>query len=275
MNKLAPIGVFDSGYGGLTVLQEIVKALPEYDYIYLGDNARAPYGNRSFEVVHEFTLEAVNYLKDRGCRLVVLACNTSSAKALRTIQQIDLKHSEDPSFRVLGVIRPSTETIGSLSKNNCIGVLGTEGTIQSGSYKIELEKFSPHTKVIQHACPMWAPLIESNQHQTDIGKKLIENDIRELLAMSPAIDTILLACTHYPLIINDVKKIVGEKINVVSQGPIVAHKLRDYLRRNTFMDAQLSKGGNCTFLTTENAAVFNTAATQFLEHPISATQIRL
>ena len=275
MNKLGPIGVFDSGYGGLTVLQEIVKALPEYDYIYLGDNARAPYGNRSFEVVHEFTLEAVNYLKDRGCRLVVLACNTSSAKALRTIQQIDLKHSEDPSFRVLGVIRPSTETIGSLSKNNCIGVLGTEGTIQSGSYKIELEKFSPHTKVIQHACPMWVPLIESNQHQTDIGKKLIENDIRELLAMSPAIDTILLACTHYPLIINDVKKIVGEKISVVSQGPIVAHKLRDYLRRNTFMDAQLSKGGNCTFLTTENAAVFNTAATQFLEHPISATQIRL
>ena len=154
-------------------------------------------------------------------------------------------------------------------------VLGTEGTIQSGSYKIELEKFSPHTKVIQHACPMWVPLIESNQHQTDIGKKLIENDIRELLAMSPAIDTILLACTHYPLIINDVKKIVGEKINVVSQGPIVAHKLRDYLRRNTFMDAQLSKGGNCAFLTTENAAVFNTAATQFLEHPISATQIRL
>ena len=275
MNKLGPIGVFDSGYGGLTVLQEIVKALPEYDYIYLGDNARAPYGNRSFEVVHEFTLEAVNYLKDRGCRLVVLACNTSSAKALRTIQQIDLKHSEDPSFRVLGVIRPSTETIGTLSKNNCIGVLGTEGTIQSGSYKIELEKFSTHTKVIQHACPMWVPLIESNQHQTDIGKKLIENDIRELLAMSPAIDTILLACTHYPLIINDVKKIVGEKINVVSQGPIVAHKLRDYLRRNTFMDAQLSKGGNCTFLTTENAAVFNTAATQFLEHPISAAQIRL
>ena len=275
MNKLGPIGVFDSGYGGLTVLQEIVEALPEYDYIYLGDNARAPYGNRSFEVVHEFTLGAVNYLKDRGCRLVVLACNTSSAKALRTIQQIDLKHSEDPSFRVLGVIRPSTETIGSLSKNNCIGVLGTEGTIQSGSYKIELEKFSPHTKVIQHACPMWVPLIESNQHQTDIGKRLIENDIRELLAMSPAIDTILLACTHYPLIINDVKKIVGEKINVVSQGPIVAHKLRDYLRRNTFMDAQLSKGGNCAFLTTENAAVFNTAATQFLEHPISATQIRL
>ena len=275
MNKLGPIGVFDSGYGGLTVLQEIMKALPEYDYIYLGDNARAPYGNRSFEVVHEFTLEAVNYLKERGCRLVILACNTSSAKALRTIQQIDLKHSEDSSFRVLGVIRPSTETIGRLSKNNCIGVLGTEGTIQSGSYKIELEKFSPNTTVIQHACPMWVPLIESNQHQTDIGKKLIENDIRELLAMSSSIDTILLACTHYPLIISEVKKIVGEKINVVSQGPIVADKLLDYLQRNEFMRAQLSKGGTCSFLTTENAAVFNASATQFLENAISAEQIRL
>ena len=275
MNKLGPIGVFDSGYGGLTVLQEIMKALPEYDYIYLGDNARAPYGNRSFEVVHEFTLEAVHYLKERGCRLVILACNTSSAKALRTIQQIDLKHSEDSSFRVLGVIRPSTETIGRLSKNNCIGVLGTEGTIQSGSYKIELEKFSPNTSLIQHACPMWVPLIESNQHQTDIGKKIIENDIRELLAMSPAIDTILLACTHYPLIINEVKKIVGEKINVVSQGPIVADKLSNYLQRNEFMRAQLSKGGTCSFLTTENAAVFNASATQFLENAISAEQIRL
>ena len=274
MNKLGPVGIFDSGYGGLTVLQEIVKALPEYDYIYLGDNARAPYGNRSFEVVHEFTLEAVNYLKDKGCRLVVLACNTSSAKALRNIQQIDFKNSDDPSFRVLGVIRPSTETIGDLSKNNCIGVLGTEGTIQSDSYKIELEKFSPHTTVIQHACPMWVPLIESNQHQTDIGKKLIENDIHKLLAMSPAIDTILLACTHYPLIINDVKKIVGEKINVVSQGPIVAHKLREYLQRNTFIAEQLSKGGGCTFLTTENAAVFNAAATQFLKQTIYAKQIR-
>lgn len=275
MNKLGPIGVFDSGYGGLTVLQEIMKALPKYDYIYLGDNARAPYGNRSFEVVHEFTLEAVNYLKERGCRLVILACNTSSAKALRTIQQIDLKHSEDSSFRVLGVIRPSTETIGGLSKNNCIGVLGTEGTIQSGSYKIELEKFSPNTSLIQHACPMWVPLIESNQHQTDIGKKIIENDIRELLAMSPAIDTILLACTHYPLIINEVKKIVGEKINVVSQGPIVADKLSNYLQRNEFMRAQLSKGGTCSFLTTENADVFNASATQFLENAISAEQIRL
>ena len=275
MNKLGPIGVFDSGYGGLTVLQEILKVLPGYDYIYLGDNARAPYGNRSLEVVHEFTLEAVNYLRDKGCRLVILACNTSSAKALRTIQQIDLKYFKDPSFRVIGVIRPSTESIGSLSKNNCIGVLGTEGTIQSGSYKIELEKFSPKTIVIQHACPMWVPLIESNQHQTDIGKKLIESDIRELLVMSPSIDTVLLACTHYPLIIDEVKKIVGEKITVVSQGPIVADKLSDYLERNEFMKSQLSEGGSCTFLTTENATIFNALATRFLEIPIAAEQIRL
>ena len=275
MNKLGPIGVFDSGYGGLTVLQEILKVLPGYDYIYLGDNARAPYGNRSLEVVHEFTLEAVNYLRDKGCRLVILACNTSSAKALRTIQQIDLKYFKDPSFRVIGVIRPSTESIGSLSKNNCIGVLGTEGTIQSGSYKIELEKFSPKTIVIQHACPMWVPLIESNQHQTDIGKKLIESDIRELLVMSPSIDTVLLACTHYPLIIDEVKEIVGEKITVVSQGPIVADKLSDYLERNEFMKSQLSEGGSCTFLTTENATIFNALATRFLEIPIAAEQIRL
>ena len=275
MNNLGPIGVFDSGYGGLTVLREILKELPEYDYIYLGDNARAPYGNRSFEVVHEFTLEAVNYLKDRGCRLVILACNTSSAKALRTIQQIDLKHSKDEPFRVLGVIRPSTEIIGDLSKNNCVGILGTEGTIQSGSYKIELEKFSPNTTVIQQACPMWVPLIESNQHETAIGKKLIENDVYKLLSMSPAIDTIILACTHYPLIINHVREIVGEKIQVVSQGPIVAKKLREYLQRNEFMETKLSKGGSCSFLTTEKASVFNSAANQFLKQAITAVQIRL
>tara|TARA_B100000575_G_C22994544_1_gene573358 strand:- start:125 stop:952 length:828 start_codon:yes stop_codon:yes gene_type:complete len=275
MNNLGPIGVFDSGYGGLTVLREILKELPEYDYIYLGDNARAPYGNRSFEVVHEFTLEAVNYLKDRGCRLVILACNTSSAKALRTIQQIDLKHSKDEPFRVLGVIRPSTEIIGDLSKNNCVGILGTEGTIQSGSYKIELEKFSPNTTVIQQACPMWVPLIESNQHETAIGKKLIENDVYKLLSMSSAIDTIILACTHYPLIINHVREIVGEKIQVVSQGPIVAKKLREYLQRNEFMETKLSKGGSCSFLTTEKASVFNSAANQFLKQAITAVQIRL
>ena len=275
MNNLGPIGVFDSGYGGLTVLREILKQLPEYDYIYLGDNARAPYGNRSFEVVHEFTLEAVNYLKDRGCRLVILACNTSSAKALRTIQQIDLKHSKDEPFRVLGVIRPSTEIIGDLSKNNCVGILGTEGTIQSGSYKIELEKFSPNTTVIQQACPMWVPLIESNQHETAIGKKLIENDVYKLLSMSSAIDTIILACTHYPLIINHVREIVGEKIQVVSQGPIVAKKLREYLQRNEFMETKLSKGGSCSFLTTEKASVFNSAAKQFLKQAITAVQIRL
>ena len=274
MNTIGPIGVFDSGYGGLTILQEFLKVLPEYDYIYLGDNARAPYGNRSFEVVHDFTLEAVRFLQKKGCRLVILACNTSSAKALRTLQQIDLLN-EDPDFRVLGVIRPSTETIGAMSKSNCIGILGTQGTVQSSSYKIELEKFSPNIKVVQHACPMWVPLIESNKHHTDIGEKVIENDIKELLEKDAAIDTILLACTHYPLVIEHVKKSVGNHIQVVSQGPIVANKLKDYLSRNEFMRVQISKGNTCHFMTTENAAVFDASATQFLAKQIRSIQVSL
>ena len=274
MNTIGPIGVFDSGYGGLTILQEFLKELPEYDYIYLGDNARAPYGNRSFEVVHDFTLEAVRFLQKKGCRLIILACNTSSAKALRTLQQIDLLN-EDPDFRILGVIRPSTETIGAMSQSNCIGILGTQGTIQSESYKIELEKFSPKIKVIQHACPMWVPLIESNKHNTDIGVKVIENDIQELLEQNKDIDTILLACTHYQLVIEHVRKAVGKNIQVVSQGPIVANKLMDYLFRNEFMRKQISKGNTCRFMTTENAAVFDASATQFLEKAIRSTQVSL
>ena len=274
MNKVGPIGVFDSGYGGLTVLQEFMRVLPDYDYLYLGDNARAPYGNRSFEVVHEFTLEAVKYLKNQGCRLVILACNTSSAKALRTLQQIDLAHA-DSDFRVLGVIRPSTETIGSLSKTNSIGILGTPGTIQSESYKIELERFSSKTAVFQHACPMWVPLIESKQHQTDLGKKIIEKDLEVLLSKDGSMDTILLACTHYPLILDQIQDIVGPSIQVISQGPIVADKLKDYLLRNQFMKTQLSKGGTCSFLTTENVDVFMETATQFLAQTISAQQIKL
>ena len=274
MNTIGPIGVFDSGYGGLTILQEFLKELPEYDYIYLGDNARAPYGNRSFEVVHDFTLEAVRFLQKKGCRLIILACNTSSAKALRTLQQIDLLN-EDPDFRILGVIRPSTETIGAMSQSNCIGILGTQGTIQSESYKIELEKFSPKIKVIQQACPMWVPLIESNKHNTDIGVKVIKNDIQELLEQNKDIDTILLACTHYPLVIEHVRKAVGKNIQVVSQGPIVANKLMDYLFRNEFMRKQISKGNTCRFMTTENAAVFDASATQFLEKAIRSTQVSL
>jgi len=273
MDKTGPIGVFDSGYGGLTVLQEFIRVLPEYDYLYLGDNARAPYGNRSFDVVHEFTLEAVNYLKNQGCKLVILACNTSSAKALRTIQQIDLAHS-DANFRVLGVIRPSTETIGALSKNNSIGILGTPGTIQSESYKIELEKLSPSSKIFQHACPMWVPLIESNQHHTELGKKIIQNDIKVLLSKEPSIDTILLACTHYPLILQQIQDFVGPSISVISQGPIVADKLKDYLSRNEFMQNQISRGASCSFLTTENSVVFQEAAMQFLAQSIKAEQIK-
>lgn len=273
MDKTGPIGVFDSGYGGLTVLQEFIRVLPEYDYLYLGDNARAPYGNRSFDVVHEFTLEAVNYLKNQGCKLVILACNTSSAKALRTIQQIDLAHS-DANFRVLGVIRPSTETIGALSKNNSIGILGTPGTIHSESYKIELEKLSPSSRIFQHACPMWVPLIESNQHHTELGKKIIQNDIKELLSKERSIDTILLACTHYPLILEQIQDFVGPSISVISQGPIVADKLKDYLSRNEFMQKQISRGASCSFLTTENSVVFQEAAMQFLAQSIKAEQIK-
>ncbi|MDG1350008.1 MAG: glutamate racemase [Crocinitomicaceae bacterium] len=274
MDKIGPIGVFDSGYGGLTVLQEFIRVLPEYDYLYLGDNARAPYGNRSFDVVHEFTLEAVNYLKNQGCKLVILACNTSSAKALRTIQQIDLVHS-DANFRVLGVIRPSTETIGALSKNNSIGILGTPGTIHSESYKIELEKLSPSSRIFQHACPMWVPLIESNQHHTELGKKIIQNDIKVLLSKERSIDTILLACTHYPLILQQIQDFVGPSISVISQGPIVADKLKDYLSRNEFMQKQISRGASCSFLTTENSVVFQEAAMQFLAQSIKAEQIKL
>ena len=273
MDKIGPIGVFDSGYGGLTVLQEFIRVLPEYDYLYLGDNARAPYGNRSFDVVHEFTLEAVNYLKNQGCKLVILACNTSSAKALRTIQQIDLVHS-DANFRVLGVIRPSTETIGALSKNNSIGILGTPGTIHSESYKIELEKLSPSSRIFQHACPMWVPLIESNQHHTELGKKIIQNDIKVLLSKERSIDTILLACTHYPLILQQIQDFVGPSISVISQGPIVADKLKDYLSRNEFMQKQISRGASCSFLTTENSVVFQEAAMQFLAQSIKAEQIK-
>jgi glutamate racemase len=219
-----PIGIFDSGYGGLTVLSEIRKSLPNYDFIYFGDNARAPYGDRSFELVYDFTLEAVNYLFSQGCPLVILACNTASAKALRTIQQKDLEKI-DPTKRVLGVIRPSAEEIGFLTESKHIGILGTNGTIQSDSYRIELQKYAPEIIVSQHACPMWVPLIENNAYDTSAGKMLIENDVQKLMRQDPKIDAIILACTHYPILQEQIQKIVGEKIKVISQGPIVAEKL--------------------------------------------------
>ena len=267
MNKRAPIGIFDSGYGGLTVFEEVQKILPTHDLLYFGDNARAPYGNRSFDVVYEFTLEAVQFLFDQGCPLVVLACNTASAKALRTIQQQDLPNLA-PDKRVLGVIRPSTEEIGFLSKNRHVGVLGTTGTIQSESYIIELKKLSPDILVSQHACPMWVPLIENEKHQHPAGIQFIEEDVKELLKKDPLIDTIILACTHYPVIKQKIQEIAGKHIQVVSQGPIVAEKLNQYLVAHPEIDQKLSKNAVREFYSSESVEVFNEKAARFLGYPV-------
>ena len=274
MNSSGPIGVFDSGYGGLTILSEFQALLPEYDYLYLGDNARAPYGNRSYDVVYDFTLEAIKFLWKKGCRMVIVACNTSSAKALRTIQQRDLKNM-DSDFRVLGVIRPTTETIGSMSETQHVGVLGTEGTVNSNSYGIELKKFSPEIVLTQLSCPMWVPLIESNKHLSVSGKAIIKEDFELLISKDPLIDTILLACTHYPIIAPYLKEITESHIKIVSQGPIVAAKLKDYLQRHTSLRGQISKGGKCHFMTTENPKVFNQSAESFMSIKVSAEQVRL
>lgn len=274
MEDKGPIGVFDSGYGGLTILSEFKKELSDHDYLYLGDNARAPYGNRSYDVVYDFTLEAVKFLKNKGCRLVIVACNTSSAKALRTIQQQDLKEM-DRDFRVLGVIRPTTETIGELSKTKHVGILGTEGTVNSNSYRIELNKFSPNLIVTQQACPMWVPLIENNKHLSEPGKAIIKEDFFELLSKDPSIDTVLLACTHYPIIAPYLNELVNDNIQIVSQGPIIAEKLKDYLQRNELMNNKLSRNGTCVFLTTENPEVFNKSAESFMSMKVHAQQIKL
>lgn len=274
MEDAGPIGVFDSGYGGLTILSEFKKQLPEHDYLYLGDNARAPYGNRSYDVVYDFTLEAVNFLKDKGCRLVIVACNTSSAKALRTIQQQDLIE-RDSDFRVLGVIRPTTETLGELSNTKHVGILGTEGTVNSNSYGLELKKFSPNLFVTQQACPMWVPLIESNKHLSESGKAIIKEDFFELLSKDPSIDTVLLACTHYPIIASYLQELANKKVRIISQGPIVAKKLKDYLQRHELMDKTLSRNGKCVFLTTENPEVFNQSAENFMSMKVNSIQIKL
>jgi len=274
MEDMGPIGVFDSGYGGLTILSEFKKELSEHDYLYLGDNARAPYGNRSYDVVYDFTLEAVKFLKNKGCRLVIVACNTASAKALRTIQQQDLIEM-DSDFRVLGVIRPTTETIGELSETKHVGILGTEGTVNSNSYRIELKNFSPNLIVNQQACPMWVPLIESNKHLSESGKAIIKEDFFELLSKDPSIDTVLLACTHYPIIASYLQELSKDKVRIISQGPIVAKKLKDYLQRHQLMDKKLSRNGTCVFLTTENPEVFNKSAESFMSMKVDAQQIKL
>ena len=274
MNKLNPIGVFDSGYGGLTILAELQQKLPGYDFLYLGDNARAPYGPRSFDVVYEFTLEAVEYLFNQGCELVVLACNTASAKALRTIQQKDLPNLF-PTKRVLGVIRPSTEAIGEYSITNHVGILATEGTVKSESYVIEIGKFSPNTIVSQHACPIWVPLIENNKHFSEAGKMLIKEDVEKLLEKDNQIDTIILACTHYPILKDYIQSIVPENVQIVAQGPIIAEKLENYLTRHPEIDQKCSKTGTTRYLTTENEAIFSQNASLFLNQEILAEHIKL
>ena len=269
-----PIGIFDSGYGGLTILKEIHKQLPQYDYLYLGDNARAPYGTRSFETVYQYTLECVNHLFDKGCHLVVLACNTASAKALRTIQQKDLPDI-DPSRRVLGVIRPTTELAGTLTKTKHIGVLGTTGTVVSNSYPIEINKFHPDVKVFQEACPMWVPLIENNEFNNEGSNYFIEKNVKELLKQSDKIDTIILGCTHYPLLENKLRQYIPQHIQLVSQGDIVAKGLKDYLTRHPEMDAKCTKNGTLEFYTTETPENFSEQAGKFFGKGISAKHLAL
>ncbi len=267
-----PIGVFDSGYGGLTILSEIRKLMPEYDYLYLGDNARAPYGNRSFEVVYEYTLEAVKMLFDQGCHLVILACNTASAKALRSIQQQDLP-TLAPSKRVLGVIRPSAEEIGTNTHTKHVGILATEGTVQSRSYILELQKFAPEIVVNQHACPLWVPLIENNKQDSAAGKQIIADDLNTLLQKDPEIDAIVLGCTHYPLIQSYLESLVPSHINIISQGKIVANKLKTYLLNHPEIDENCSKTAQVHYLTTENPEVFNENAARFLAMGIQSESI--
>lgn len=271
---MGPIGVFDSGYGGLTILSDIRQKLPEYDYLYFGDNARAPYGTRSFDVVYEFTLQAVNEFFDRGCELVILACNTASAKALRTIQQNDLPNI-DPLKRVLGVIRPSSEIIGQFTRTNTIGILATPGTVTSNSYVLEIKKFSPQVKVLQHACPLWVPLIENNEHTTSAGKEFIKNDVDALMAMNKNIDTIVLGCTHYPVLKAHIESLVPEGVNVVSQGKIVADSLSDYLLRHPWIDSKCTKNGSVSFLTSESTEEFNVNASKYIDCAVHSAHVSL
>lgn len=269
-----PIGVFDSGYGGLTVLREVRRRMPGYDYLYLGDNARAPYGNRSFDLVYKFTLEAVKELFERGCPLVILACNTASAKALRTIQQNDLPRI-DPDRRVLGVIRPTVEQLGHLSASRRVGILGTRGTVASRSYEMEAAKLFPDFTVTGHACPMWVPLVENGEAASAGADYFIKKDIDTLLNRDPGIDTIILACTHYPLLLDKIKDAVPEGIKIVPQGEIIAASLEDYLDRHPDMEKRLQRGGEVKFLTTENNEQFSPMASLFLGHPAEATHIEL
>ena len=288
---MAKIGVFDSGYGGLTILREIRKQLPQYDYLYLGDNARAPYGTHSFDVIYQYTLQAVQYLLEQDCALVILACNTASAKALRTIQQHDL-----PPFRegwgrpvnVLGVIRPTVEAVPAITKTGHVGILATPATVSSESYVLELEKVSnQESEIINHkslvvtqqACPMWVPLIEAGEHLDAGADYFVNKYLQELLAKDPQIDTLVLGCTHYPLlkekISHQLSAVSHQPIQIIAQGTLVADSLKDYLNRHPEYREQLSQNGSCHYLTTENADRFSQSASQFIGSPVHAEHVVL
>ena len=269
-----PIGVFDSGYGGLTILSKIREALPEYDYIYLGDNARTPYGTRSFEIVYEFTLQAVNKLFEMGCHLVILACNTASAKALRTIQMNDLPNI-DPDRRVLGVIRPTAECIGSMTQTRHVGILATAGTIKSESYPLEVHKLFEDIKVSGEACPMWVPLVENNEANGEGADFFIRKYIDNLLAKDRQIDTLVLGCTHYPMLLPKIQKFIPQGVKVVAQGEYVATSLKDYLHRHPEMDMKCTREGKCRFYTTEAEDKFIESASMFLNENITVQRITL
>lgn len=269
-----PIGIFDSGYGGLTILKEIRRQLPGYDYIYLGDNARAPYGSRSYYVIYNYTLQAVKWLFSQGCHLIVLACNTASAKALRTIQQNDLPEI-DCSRRVLGVIRPSAESIGNLTKTKRIGVLGTPGTVNSESYPLEIKKIFPDIEVFQQACPLWVPLIENNEYNNPGARYFIEKDVKALLEKGPGIDTIILGCTHYPLIYDIIKACIPAGINLISQDTIVAGSLADYLGRHSEIDSKCTRNGKVLYFTTDVADTFTGTGKIFLGKDFPAEHVTI
>ena len=269
-----PIGIFDSGYGGLTIYNEIKKLLPQYDYIYLGDNARTPYGTRSFDIVYEFTRQSVCHLFKQGCQLVILACNTASAKALRTIQQVDIP-SLDPSRRVLGIIRPTVECIGEVTESRHVGVLATEGTIKSRSYPLEIRKLFPDIEVVGEACPMWVPLVETNEHNSDGADFFVKRHVDNLLARDSEIDTIILGCTHYPMLFDKIRKYTPDNIKLLTQGAAVASSLQDYLHRHPEMERLCTKGGTTTFCTTEADGKFGDQASLFLQQPIEVKTVTL
>ena len=273
--KKFPIGVFDSGYGGLTILSAIRKLLPEYDYVYLGDNARSPYGTRSFDVINDFTLQAVRYLFSEGCLLVILACNTASAKALREIQQKYLPTSEDPSRRVLGVIRPTAEVVGNVTETKHIGIMATPGTISAQSYEVELAKLFPDVSVHGQACPMWVPLVEYGESNGEGADFFVQKYLNELLEQDKQIDSIVLACTHYPLLRPKIEQYLPEDITLLSQGELVATSLKDYLHRHPEMNDRLTQGGSIRYLTTECPDKFGDLASIFVDEEVNATRVKI